>query len=433
MAGVSDDALVSVGPWPAGINNIAKEGALPRDQNGRPIALREAENVDLDPSGWPARRAGRNQFFSGTLTHSLWGHPNLPFGLFVDAGVLHALLPGQAVQSLGHQVSDLPLSYELINDRVYFTNAAVCGMVTLDLQVWAWAPEQPAGQPDLAPVAGFGLGAGQYQVAITFTDALGRESGCTLAAVIEIQDDQGIALSNIPQPTDPATQWVMVYCTGPNDQVMRLSAAIAPGTTSALIAQQANGRGLTTQFLEPLPPGQVVRQVNGRQYVLRGRELLWSEPLRFGMYNPVRNRVRFAKHCDLMEPAGREGIFVATGERTVWLAGRDPATFEQRIARSTGAVPGSGMSVPGNALGLETAEEVPVWLARSGHFCVGTSAGTVIVLKDGQAAIDDADRAAVLFRQGDGIQQIIAALRAPRAQGLAIRDRPVAHVIYSEG
>lgn len=430
MAGVNDKGLRRLGPWPLGIDNLAKEGALPTDEDGHPVALREADNVDLDRSGYPTRRPGRERFYDGTLTHSLWGHPDLPFAIFVDAGELHAVFPDQTVQPLGQQVGDQPVSYELINDRVYFTNATTCGMVTLDLQVWPWAPEHPAGQPDLDAVAGFGLGAGQYQVAITFVDGLGRESGCTLAAAIELPDARGLALSNIPQPTEASTLWIAVYCTGPNDQVLRLAATIAPGSTSYVIAQQANGRSLTTQFLAPLPPGQIVRLANGRQYVLRGRELLWSEPLRYGMFNPLRNRVRFAKHGDLLEPAGKEGIFVATGARTVWLAGVDPATFAPRTVRSSGAVPGSGMRVPGNVLGLETAEELPVWLARSGHFCVGMPSGSVLVLKDGQAVIDDADRAAVLFRQKDGLQQVIAALRAPRAQGLAIRDLPVAHVIY---
>jgi type IV secretory pathway VirB2 component (pilin) len=69
-------------------------------------------------------------------------------------------------------------------------------------------------------------------------------------------------------------------------------------------------------------------------------------------------------------------------------------------------------------------------LAQSGHFCAGLPSGAVVVLKDGQAVTDGAERGAVLFRQEEGLQQIIAALRGPRAQGLAVRDRAVAHVIY---
>lgn len=426
---VRDEELKQAGPWPLGVNNQAKEHELPADENGTPVALREAVNVDLDNVGWPSRRRGFQRATDGVLPHSLWSCDELEFGLFVDDGELMAVFPNGTTRwletTLGHQ----PVSYQLINDRVFFSNRGHCGVVTMDLEVLPWAPDHPLGQPMLTPQAGFSLSAGQYQVAVTFTDLLGRESGCTRAATVQLADEQGIALASIPQPSNAAlTPVVNVYVTGPNDQVLRLATTIPAGITSGLVATAARGRSLTTQFLVPMPAGQIVRYANGRQFVAVGREMLWSDALRYGMYHPD-NRVRFTKPIDLMEPVGNDGFLVASGKRTYWLAGRDPMTFEPVIRRGSGALPGA-VRVPGNVLGLDTKDDLPVWMARSGHLCVGVPGGGITVLKDGQAVAPAATGAALLFRQQDGLQQVIAALRGTRPQGLAVSDRAVAHVLY---
>lgn len=435
MSRVSDTKLYKAGPWPQGINNVAPEGRLPRNEFGtRPVALREADNVDLTAEGWPMRRRGREHRTPGTLIHSLWGAPSLPWGLYVDAGELVALYPGGQSEPLGIQVGDMPLSYDLINDSVYYTSRIACGCITLDLRRVPWAPEQPSGQPLLAVVDGFGLDAGQYQVAVTFTDAQGRESGTSLAAVIDVAADQGIELTSLPVPTDTVeTPLVNVYCTEANDSVLYRYATLQSGATQAFITSSPPGRTLQTMHLRPLPAGQIVRGGNGRQWLAAGHELLWSEPLRYGLYNPARNRIRFGAQVDMLEPIGTSGVLVAAGDRTYWLSGADPKDFTQRIVRASGAVPGSVARVPGNVLGLPTTEPLPVWVARSGHFCAGLPDGTVQVMKDGQAVIDSADGAALLFRQQDGLQQIIAALRAPQANGLALRDSVVARVVHTDG
>lgn len=434
MAGVNDRALLSVGPWPLGIANAVPEDRLPRDENGVARALREADNVDLDASGTPRRRRGAAMFHQGALCHSLWADPNCPFGLFVDNGELHSLdLAGDA-EPLGFAVGPSPLSYALIGERVYFSNRAVSGMIDAALQVRAWACEQPAGQPGVAAVPGYGLPAGQYQVAVTFVDALGRESGTTRAVALELPADHGIALTEIPQPQSAAA--VLVYVTDSNDQVLRLHSTLAPGTTTLTISAAATGRVLSTQFLVPMPAGQAVRLFNGRQVVADGRYLRWSPPMRYGLTDPAQHVIPFNARIDLIEPAGgggqSTGLYVAAGSRTYWLAGADPAAWEPRIRRSSGAVPGSACRAPGPALGFEDAEDVAVWLGRDGQFCVAGHGGAIQTPLQGRAAVDDAERAALLFRADDGIQQVVGALQGSRPQGLQVRDRAIAHVIYED-
>ncbi|HFL5893123.1 TPA: hypothetical protein ACG4MF_004396, partial [Stenotrophomonas maltophilia] len=246
---VRDEDLRPAGPWPLGINNVAGEGALPTDENGIPRALREANNVDLDAAGRPQRRRGHQRFRSGALTHSLWSHEHLQYGLFVDGGQLHALHEDERAEALGIDVGLDPLSYALIGDRVFFNNSTSCGVLDIDLQGYSWSPEHPAGQPVLVPSAASALAPGQYQVAVTFMDRLGRESGSTLAAVIDIAEGGGFELRDIPLPVAPDTTSVAVYVSGPNDQVLRQYVILPAGTRSAPVLSAGEGRALTTQFL----------------------------------------------------------------------------------------------------------------------------------------------------------------------------------------
>lgn len=425
-----------VGPWPLGIANLPTEDALPRnDFATRPIALREADNIDFDTAGVPRRRRGTERFFAGTLSHSLWADARFPFALFVDDGLLHAVEPTGQAGSTGHAVSNLPLSYAMVGDRVYFSNRQASGMLGMDLQVHPWAPEHPSGQPVLADVSGYGLEAGQYQVAVTFVDALGRESGSTLAAHIDLPTaGRGINLLGLPQPLT-AVQ-VNIYMTDANDQVLRLHSSLAAGAAPPVLGQAATGVKLATQHLEPLPPGQIVRLFNGRQLVASGRVLRWSAPLRYGMTDMSKMAVRFNDEITLVEPASVEGrnsgLFVAAGTRTYWLSGADPESWDMSFKRSAGAIAGSACRVPGPALGVDTPEDVPVWLGADGQWCLGGADGDISTPKAGMAVVDGADHAATLFRAQGGLQQVVASLRAPRPRGLQVTDRAVAHVIHED-
>lgn len=429
MSGVADSRLYKAGPWPRGISNATEEGVLPLNDFGtRPIALRDAVNVTLTANGTPARRDGATKVAVVSLGHSLWSDAKLPFGLFVDGGVLHALRPGGERISLSYDVGNLPISYALVNDRVFFTSPAGCGQVTMDLVVQPWAPAAPDGQPLVTAATGGALAKGTYQVAVTFVDDVGRESGSTLATAVDVEDGGAISVTAIPQP--PAGWRVNVYCTAASDGVLRLFNTLVPGIFALNISAPPAGRPLLTQFLEALPAGHIVRFGHGRQWVARGNELLWSEPLRYGQFNPAANRMRFDGEIELLEPLGDggagAGVFVCANNRTYWLDGADPAEFRQRIVAHEGAVPGSSWREGGPAFGRETNDTVVLWLSRKGTFRLGAPGG-VITDPNPTALADDASRAAVLRRTDAGLEHLVVALRAPQAQAAAAVDSCVTY------
>ena len=428
MAGVRDRGLLKAGPWPLGVDNTSQEGELTSDEFGRTIALREAVNVVMASSGRPRRRKGFTSIIDDPV-HSLWSDPLLQHGFFVVGGELTAIMPSGEFRAVTPGVFvTQPLSFALINDRVYYTNAAVCGLIDLGLQAWSWAPEHPAGQPTLAPGSG-SLPPGRYQVAVTFTDWLGRESGSTLAAEITLDAPGGIIVTDIPTP---ATGGVNLYVSGANDQVLRLYDMASSWPAGTSIVGPATGRSLVTQFLEPLPPGDIVRAGHGRQWVARGNELFWSEPLRYGMYNRAKNRMRFQAPIDLIEPigdgTGGAGVFVAAGNHTYWYGDADPAKWSQAVSAHVGAIPGSAVRVEGTVLGLASPAPVLVWLSRSGKFVVGAPGGSINEIKNA-AVVDTAESAAVLVREDQGDTFLTASLRSPTKHALAVSDVAVAHIV----
>lgn len=434
MAGARDESLYSAGPWPRGINNVSNEGELPtHPDTGKPVALRDALNVDLSSSGWPRRRPGATKLVDATVGHSLWSHESLSFGLFVDGARLKLVNEDMRVEDLDLLVGNLPLSYALINDRIYFSNGVSSGMLTMDRAVLPWAPEQP-GRPELSLVSGYSMRAGTYQIAVTFVDALGRESGAQSAAAINVGGNEGIQIE-LPVPGEFTTR-INVYMTNADDSVLRLSASLPAMEGMQLthvITAESEGRVLATQFLEPLPPGHIVRYHNGRQYVASDNEMRWSEPLRYGMWNP-KNRIIFNDRIALLEPIGDgsngAGVYVAAGNRTYWIAGADPKDYRQEIAHGHGAVRGTQTTLPAEVFNPGTEGVVVAWLSANGHFVVGTPGGKIASLKEGEAVTDVADEGAAMYRADGGIQRVTVSLRGAQPHALSVRDTAVAHIIH---
>lgn len=427
MAGVSDKAVIPAGPWPAGIDNLNAETALTRSEDGkRVIALREAVNVDIPRGGWPRRRDGFGLAIAGTRMHSLWHCGHFPFLLYAD-GAEQFAWAGTDPFVVRSGLASRDISYAIPNDKVFCTNAAENWCVRADGSLGAWGMESPIGQPDVTAASDGGLDAGVYQVAITYLDGAGEESGTGLATTVDVAQGGGILLSSIPQPQSPDVARIRVYRSPTNGDVLYAARDVAVGQTIATIGVGELGRPLATQFLDPLPPGHLVRYLGGRLYVARGNEMRWSEALRYGLTHIAKNVRRIGENIDMMEPVGEgsdgAGLFVADHKRTYWIDGTNPGAQGMRIAYAYGAVRGTGVVVPGNVFGLETTMPVAYWLAKSGVACVGLPGGQVMPLRENQVVAPNADSGASLLREQNGIRSIVTALRGAQPQGMAIGDR----------
>lgn len=425
MAGVRDEELIAMPGWPAGINNLARETAVPGG------ALRDAVNFDLDRAGKPRVRPGRTRAYAGNGVHSAWSHDYLPWGLIVDDDRLCVFHSDHRVEPLIHGLArGLPVSYCLLHDAVAWSNGVQCGQITRDLEARPWACPTPEGRPEVSVLPDGALDAGLYQIAVTWVDAAGRESGATPPVAVDVPAGSALALTAIPQPADPVeTPRVRIYASAGNDGVLRLATTLPAGLAATTLLHRPSGRPLETLHLRALPPGQIVRQFAGRQLVARGHALLYSAALRYGLFDPRYDWVDFAERIDMLEPLGDgtdlAGIFVADRAKTYWLSGANPADWRPRVAYPVGAVPGTAAVTPGNVWGLQSGDPVVVWLARNGHLCLGLPGGAVSALKLGEAVIDAAERGALLFREQAGLSQAIVALKGAHPQTAGVRDRMV--------
>lgn len=435
MAGLPNNRTPRVGPWPQGINNLADERSLPRDQFGtRPVALREAENIDLSRDGKPSRRGGYTEVLQGNMSHSGWSAPGLRHGFFVDSGRLYAF-DGSTATDLGVDVGNKPLSYSMVDSLVLFSNADACGVIDRNLQVRPWAVPAPAGAPRLRAVSGFSMDPGQYLVGIAYIDDMGRESPMSPVASIEVDGEQGIEITI--DPSLDGFYVAVVYTSEANDQILRRGRSFpATAGITEVLSFPANGMANTDRVLAVLPPGQITRYASGRHWVALGEMLIWSVPLRPGVFDPELSFIRMDSPITMVEfvgaGTGSAGLYIGTEREIFWLDGADPGQARRVDAYPFGAVRGTALYVPAKSLGQDGTEDVLVFMTRDGQYCIGGGGGVVTPLHEDRTAMDLATEGASVYIDRNGMKQVVTSLKGARPNGMATTDKAVAHVIHSE-
>ena len=390
---------VTLEGWPTGINNVAKETALPE------TALRDALNADLDNAGKPRRRVGRTKVYTGTDVHSL--HGAVCGAVFVEGSELKSLLPDNTASSIGDLVSNSRVDYETLNERTYLTNGFEVWYLDKDANLTLNGTAHPEGQP----IPGFSslvgsLESGRYLLAVTFVGADGEESGATLAIEVTTSQRGAITLSSIPQNSE-ATH-VRIYCTEPGGQVLREFAEIPMGTTSYVITRTVQGRVLETQFMRRLPPGRIIREYNGRLYTADGDTLYYSEALRYGLYAPANNFIRFAEPVTIVQPVVN-GMFVVS-DKTYFLSGDNPKEFRQIVVSDQKGIFGTGQTFRGSVFDPELVGDVAYWYSPVGAM-LGLPGGVLRPLMEGSVALPEYEEGVTALREENGIRQAVTALR----------------------
>lgn len=427
MAAPKPDALKPLGPWPNGVNNMSSEESLPEG------SARKAENILFDRTGNPRTRAGRTLLSSANSVHSLVRLRDWPTMLVVVNGTLSSYTPDHGLVSLVSGLSTLkPLCYELVNDRVYWSNGDRSGIVTIDNHAIEWGVTPPAGVAALTPLSSGGMPAGTYQVAITNVNVRREESGATIAGVVTVPEQGGFRINFVPQPADAELVSVRVYATHQNGGEFYRLDDVPIGTTQLTVGFTRAGKVLDGQFLDRVPPCYRLTLLNGVLYFAYGHTLGWTEPMRYGLTSLLKNRIGFNGPLDLLIGVGDgtdgAGLYVAARDRTYWLPGGSPKDFRfQPIG--VGAVAGTGLRVPGGALGLETNTMVPYWLGTDGVACVGLPGGVIQRLRPDEAVAPTAQSGVSFFREKDGLRHVITSLSQNSGSGVGATDRVSTKII----
>lgn len=430
----ANDLERRLGKWPGGANNVADLRSL---QSFERPAVRSAENVDIDAGGKPRRRGGYSLISAGSA-HSMWAPDEADWGLAVQAGELRRIYESGAIE---------PVALVHPLKRMAFTEAAgwIFGsngqtrFIIDEAGIRPWGVEDPASQPSLSSSSeSGGLAAGQYQVAATFLDGRGQESGTGKAATITVPEGGAILAAAIPQPAEPHVQRVRLYCSSCNGDVLYSVADLPVGASTYVIGVadiEGAGRSLSTQFCERVPPSRLLMAYRGRIYFVPeegdGTRLFYTHPLMYGLYRQDQGYLPLPGRIAGVVPV-LEGFYVGTEKQTVYFSGDDPATFTRRTLDAHGMVPGTATRVRGAAFGAETIQTLTaVWWSTNGELIRGDSGGFLTPISRNRLALPAYSGGAVLHRERDGISQLINVLSGPKATdaGFGARDRAVAQIV----
>lgn len=390
-----------------GINNVDPEHELEDEE------LRSATNVDINPKGKVRMRRGRTKVYTPTgELHSLWNGANQT--LFVDDGSLYRLSSEYELSLVRSGLSkDMPLSYDDVAGDVYYSNGLVSGKVTSSGENAYWGMECPISQPNLSLLGYGAMDAGDYQVAVTFVSQSGEESGTARAAKITLQAVGGILMDNLPQPLRPDIDRIRIYVSEANGSSLFLRAQVPVGSDAySLNSIITEGKRLETQFLSAMIPGHIVRYYRGCLYVAEGKTLHFTTEWRYGLHDPMRNRFHFPERIKILEPT-KEGIFVGA-DRLYFLSGRKPEDMQQRDVDAMNCVEGTGVRVPVTMFGEGADGDVefyPCWFSYPQGWVIGLTDGTVKMLMKDRVAAPGYETGAALFREEDGIRQLVGAMR----------------------
>lgn len=417
----SDPAMVQLGPWVTGANNLALETSVPRR------AFRQGINVDVTDDGKAVRRPGREQAFLVNSPTNLFGYGDR--GFFVAEGTLYSFrvdggseAPPEAIHPGFSR--DARVAHALIDPDIFVSDGTKCLRITPDNEVLPWSLPTPAA-PEVRPTPGGSLQEGRYHIAVSYRSATGEESPLSDHTAIDLPDGGALVLHTTPLEGHR----VVIYMTKPNgSELLRL--ATYPGGEVNVLRQQL-GRPSPTLGMDPIPPGEHALLWNGRLLTASGRLVYWSEPMQYGLTQLMYNYTELVEPVTMLaasETAG--GFFIGQRSRTYFMAGSDPAEAAMNEAYPSGVVPGTLQIVPGARLPYEEtiAEPLPVWLATNGVFCAGLPDGRVAPLTENRYAALRSAEGASMFIPQRGINKYVTTLKDPQPNNLALSDAFTAEV-----
>lgn len=401
--------VVTLGPWPKGIDNIRRDAELSVD------AVRNAVNVDWDRDGHPSRRDGTILRSSGDA-HSVFSDGEIL--LAVVAGVLTKFVVDVTTGVVTSFViragfTSRPLAYTEVNGDIYYTDGVVTGKVVGGVSA-PWGVPVPVSQPIVVSAASGGFAAGIYQVAVTHVSAFGEESGALSGVQVTIAAGQAISVSAIPQPAVGHT--IRIYLTETNGGIFYLYNTYLVGTTGVTLTQSLTlGARLQTQFMTPPPPGQALEWYNGRIYIAQGSILWYTEAMRYGATHLL-GFLPFPTEISIVARA-TTGLYVVADQH-YFLDGADPAKMNSIVKLPFGAVYGTAVRLPhsrspaadARASKLAATKEAgTVWMSVRG-LVIADMRGDLRVISEDTIAVSENIRGASLVReQSEGIRQIVIA------------------------
>jgi hypothetical protein len=387
-----------------GVDMLSNETALVKG------AVRSAVNVDLGRAGDYARRTGYTRVVALPGLHSLYYSAQRGITLVARDSQLYKIDPTSLVlTSLYPMRSTQPIEYTEYNGNLYFTNRQAIGWIPSNSPTPRAVGVPTPTTPTLMVSQGTLL-PGTYGVVITLIDERGEEGGATLLQTIKLPAGGGIRLHNLPILSN---HYVCVYITSADGDMLRRAEDVPAVFPAYTITTDAQGGVCDTQYLVPLPPGDMIRWHSGRLYTAINDTVCFSEPMRPHLYNPAHGFIQFSGWISFIEPV-QDGIYVGDTRGVWFLSGQDPEKFAQRRVSTHRAVYRSSLNLPHEHFDPEVVRAdspVAMWLSSVGYV-VGLNGGTVVELHPDRVRVPAGLRGRSTMLLREGRKQIITTVNS---------------------
>lgn len=385
-----------------GLDNRRPDFRL-RTQDG--ALLRAAANVDISDANTAKRRKGSTLAQAGSHCHSLWANPATGVGYYVDGGTLYKLTtpprgdPTRTALATG--LADRPLSYAAFDNEVVFSDGLILRTI-VDNAVRAFGMPVPAETPRVYYYgAGTGsLPAGVYLFCWAYRNAWSELSGTSDVASIEVLENDSITVTtpHAPWPAD-VTELVLYMSPANTDTLYRVASFSDPNNSYTAYVLPSGLHQASTFGMVSLPPGRILRYWGGRLYSANGDTLWFSRPYSPALCSPARDYVQFDAPVTVVEPCD-DGLFIVA-DKTYWLGG-DPEHATLKTINSNRGVLGSS--------GTFVSDRVAKCFWMSDHGLVVGSSGAVELVQDEHVFMPLAAAGASLFRESDGVRQVMSSV-----------------------
>lgn len=397
-------APYKAGPF-LGVNNKLPGDKLrvPRTASGGGGAfVRDAVNADLTAAGSFQRRPGSTLVLAGNRCRSLWAAGDA--GYFADGNRLLRFDGIGTVQVGALSAADALVSFTQTPRGVVWSDASqlclIGGASSRPLAVPAPNPE-----PAVAAGSGGSLPQGSYLVAFANLNSAGERSALTPFNVVAVPANGAIDLTFAAGRTLD----IQVFVSAVDGSQLYSEAIVAAAATSArLVLVTSQGSPVTDELEAAMPPGSIVREYRGRLLTAYGNTLFYSNPYDYGTYRPATGYVLLDAPVTLCEP-DEDGVYIATALKTWFCRGADFASADLQLIAPFGAIPNTAVAEP-NTLNL-------LWSTPRG--AARAANGALVLVQDANVAFSQASNGAALFREENGLSQLISVLTGVVPTGAA--------------
>jgi len=344
----------------------------------------------------------------GTDCHSFWTNGTVAY--VVDYGTLYAISDTFAKTSVITGLTPgLHMSYCDNDGVIRCSNGVNLWTLTGTVSVLAGI-NSPTLQPVLSVAGGGSLPAGIYQATISFISPTGEESGALKPVTVIAPKGSTLSTITISGIQQAVGYQTCVYLSPPNGDVLFRIAKTSATSLTVSVAPKTDGVRCRTMLLARIPPGQIVRYSSARLLVAKGKTLFYSELFAPHLYNPAKNYISFAENITMVEPV--EGGVYVSADATYWLAGD--------IAQAPLITATPNKAVIGTSADIESTNNV-FWMSERG-MTVGAPGGEVSNVQEKNVAVDPAIAGASLYREQDGMKQMLSSVFGSQQTVMAARD-----------